>query len=102
MKLSVTAEEVALFFAQMLDHEYTTKKVFRENFFKDWRKVKPERHQLCFIWKDEIYVTVTCITGVCLVVSLHQSPKAYHAELILRFLVFSALENTICVRALIC
>ncbi|TKS73123.1 DNA topoisomerase 1 [Collichthys lucidus] len=38
VKLSVTAEEVALFFAQMLDHEYTTKKVFRENFFKDWRK----------------------------------------------------------------
>ncbi|KAF1387269.1 hypothetical protein PFLUV_G00103620 [Perca fluviatilis] len=38
MKLSLAAEEVALFFAQMLDHEYTTKKVFRENFFKDWRK----------------------------------------------------------------
>lgn len=40
VKLSLAAEEVALFFAQMLDHEYTTKKVFRENFFKDWRKVK--------------------------------------------------------------
>lgn len=39
VKLSLAAEEVALFFAQMLDHEYTTKKVFRENFFKDWRKV---------------------------------------------------------------
>ncbi|PWA33117.1 hypothetical protein CCH79_00012999 [Gambusia affinis] len=38
MKLSLAAEEVALFFAQMLDHEYTTKKVFRENFFRDWRK----------------------------------------------------------------
>ncbi|XP_011605287.2 DNA topoisomerase I, mitochondrial isoform X1 [Takifugu rubripes] len=38
VKLSLAAEEVALFFAQMLDHEYTTKKVFRENFFKDWRK----------------------------------------------------------------
>ncbi|XP_024137438.1 DNA topoisomerase I, mitochondrial isoform X2 [Oryzias melastigma] len=43
MKLSAAAEEVALFFAQMLDHEYTTKKVFRENFFKDWRKeMSPE------------------------------------------------------------
>lgn len=41
VKLSLAAEEVAVFFAQMLDHEYTTKKVFRENFFKDWRKVKP-------------------------------------------------------------
>ena len=39
MKLGLAAEEVALFFAQMLDHEYTTKAVFRENFFKDWRKV---------------------------------------------------------------
>uniref|UniRef100_A0A8D0AV34 DNA topoisomerase I n=1 Tax=Sander lucioperca TaxID=283035 RepID=A0A8D0AV34_SANLU len=38
VKLSPAAEEVALYFAQMLDHEYTTKKVFRENFFKDWRK----------------------------------------------------------------
>nr|XP_023683059.1 DNA topoisomerase I, mitochondrial-like isoform X1 [Paramormyrops kingsleyae]XP_023683060.1 DNA topoisomerase I, mitochondrial-like isoform X1 [Paramormyrops kingsleyae]XP_023683061.1 DNA topoisomerase I, mitochondrial-like isoform X1 [Paramormyrops kingsleyae]XP_023683062.1 DNA topoisomerase I, mitochondrial-like isoform X1 [Paramormyrops kingsleyae]XP_023683064.1 DNA topoisomerase I, mitochondrial-like isoform X1 [Paramormyrops kingsleyae]XP_023683065.1 DNA topoisomerase I, mitochondrial- len=38
VKLSPAAEEVALFFAQMLDHEYTTKDVFRNNFFKDWRK----------------------------------------------------------------
>ncbi|XP_063052906.1 DNA topoisomerase I, mitochondrial isoform X2 [Engraulis encrasicolus] len=38
MKLSPAAEEVALFFAQMLDHEYTTKEVFRNNFFTDWRK----------------------------------------------------------------
>lgn len=42
VKLSLAAEEVAVFFAQMLDHEYTTKEVFRENFFKDWRKVRPE------------------------------------------------------------
>ncbi|KAK5928413.1 hypothetical protein CgunFtcFv8_013479 [Champsocephalus gunnari] len=38
VKLSLATEEVCLFFAQMLDHEYTTKKVFRENFFTDWRK----------------------------------------------------------------
>ncbi|XP_043120062.1 LOW QUALITY PROTEIN: DNA topoisomerase I, mitochondrial [Puntigrus tetrazona] len=38
LKLSLPAEEVALFFAQMLDHEYTTKEVFRNNFFRDWRK----------------------------------------------------------------
>ncbi|KAJ8281210.1 hypothetical protein GJAV_G00064860 [Gymnothorax javanicus] len=38
VKLSLAAEEVALFFAQMLDHEYTTKEIFRNNFFKDWRK----------------------------------------------------------------
>lgn len=41
VKLSLAAEEVALFFAQMLDHDYTTKTVFQENFFTDWRKVKP-------------------------------------------------------------
>ncbi|XP_061577305.1 DNA topoisomerase I, mitochondrial isoform X2 [Cololabis saira] len=47
MKLGLAAEEVAVFFAQMLDHEYTTKKVFRENFFKDWRKeMTPEERSL--------------------------------------------------------
>lgn len=40
MKLSPEAEEVATFFAKMLDHEYTTKDIFRKNFFKDWRKVR--------------------------------------------------------------
>lgn len=39
MKLSPEAEEVATFFAKMLEHEYTTKDIFRKNFFKDWRKV---------------------------------------------------------------
>lgn len=39
MKLNAPAEEVATFFAKMLDHEYTTKDIFRKNFFKDWRKV---------------------------------------------------------------
>ncbi|RXM28286.1 DNA topoisomerase 1 [Acipenser ruthenus] len=38
MALSLAAEEVAGFFAHMLDHEYTTKEVFRNNFFTDWRK----------------------------------------------------------------
>ncbi|KAM4618651.1 DNA topoisomerase 1 [Polymixia lowei] len=38
VKLSLAVEEGALYFGQMLDHEYTTKDVFRENFFKDWRK----------------------------------------------------------------
>lgn len=47
MKLSLAAEEVALFFAQMLDHEYTTKDVFRENFFKDWRKVGRDEVYCC-------------------------------------------------------
>uniref|UniRef100_UPI00358FEAEB DNA topoisomerase I, mitochondrial-like n=1 Tax=Myxine glutinosa TaxID=7769 RepID=UPI00358FEAEB len=38
MKLSRKAEEVAGFYGKMLDHEYTTKKSFRNNFFDDWRK----------------------------------------------------------------
>ncbi|KAK5902648.1 hypothetical protein CesoFtcFv8_007884 [Champsocephalus esox] len=47
VKLSLATEEVCLFFAQMLDHEYTTKKVFRENFFTDWRKeMTPEERAL--------------------------------------------------------
>uniref|UniRef100_A0A0N5API8 DNA topoisomerase I n=1 Tax=Syphacia muris TaxID=451379 RepID=A0A0N5API8_9BILA len=38
LKLSEPAEEVAGFYARMLDHEYTSKDVFNNNFFKDWRK----------------------------------------------------------------
>lgn len=38
LELSQDAEEVATFYARMLDHDYTTKKVFNDNFFRDWRK----------------------------------------------------------------
>ncbi|KAG9509934.1 DNA topoisomerase 1, partial [Fragariocoptes setiger] len=45
VKLSPEAEEVAGFYARMLDHDYTKKKEFNDNFFKDWRKTmnKTER-----------------------------------------------------------
>ncbi|KAJ8010610.1 hypothetical protein DPEC_G00076860 [Dallia pectoralis] len=48
MKLSLAAEEVATFYGKMLDHEYTTKSVFQENFFNDWREemTKEEREQI--------------------------------------------------------
>ncbi|XP_026726985.1 DNA topoisomerase I, mitochondrial isoform X3 [Trichoplusia ni] len=39
MRLSQDAEEVAGFYARMLDHDYTTKSTFNNNFFTDWRKV---------------------------------------------------------------
>lgn len=38
MKLSEETEEVASFYARMLDHDYTTKDVFNKNFFHDWRQ----------------------------------------------------------------
>uniref|UniRef100_A0A182IUK9 DNA topoisomerase I n=1 Tax=Anopheles atroparvus TaxID=41427 RepID=A0A182IUK9_ANOAO len=38
IRLSEGSEEVAGFYARMLDHDYTSKQVFNENFFKDWRK----------------------------------------------------------------
>jgi len=38
MELSESAEEVAGFYARMLDHEYTSMDQFNKNFFKDWRK----------------------------------------------------------------
>ncbi|XP_069847628.1 DNA topoisomerase I, mitochondrial-like isoform X1 [Dipodomys merriami] len=45
--LSLAAEEVATFYGKMLHHEYTTKEVFRNNFFKDWRKeMTPEERLL--------------------------------------------------------
>ncbi|KAK1173909.1 DNA topoisomerase I, mitochondrial-like isoform X1 [Acipenser oxyrinchus oxyrinchus] len=48
MKLSPAAEEVATFFAKMLEHEYTSKEIFRNNFFTDWKKemTKTERKQI--------------------------------------------------------
>lgn len=42
MKLSQDTEEVATFYARMLDHDYTTKKIFNNNFFQDWRDVMTE------------------------------------------------------------
>lgn len=46
MELSPDAEEVAGFFAKMLDHEYTSMDQFRKNFFKDWRKEMTREEQL--------------------------------------------------------
>lgn len=39
MELFEPAEEVASFYAKMLDHEYTSKQIFNKNFLHDWRKV---------------------------------------------------------------
>lgn len=38
MRLSPEAEEVATFYSKMLEHDYTKKDIFNENFFEDWRK----------------------------------------------------------------
>lgn len=54
MKLSPEAEEVATFFAKMLDHEYTTKDIFRKNFFKDWRKVGKMTTTIIFWTKSKL------------------------------------------------
>ncbi|PSN50633.1 DNA topoisomerase 1 [Blattella germanica] len=45
MQLSEPTEEVATFYARMLDHDYTTKEAFNKNFFKDWRKVMNEKEK---------------------------------------------------------
>ncbi|CAB07640.1 DNA topoisomerase 1 [Caenorhabditis elegans] len=39
MKLTLETEEIAQFYAGVLDHEYSTKEAFNKNFMKDWRKV---------------------------------------------------------------
>jgi len=39
VRLSEPAEEVAGFYARMLEHDYTTRDIFNTNFMKDWRKV---------------------------------------------------------------
>ncbi|CAH1955873.1 unnamed protein product [Acanthoscelides obtectus] len=45
IKLSQNAEEVAGFYAKMLDHDYTTKEIFNKNFFKDWRKMMTDKER---------------------------------------------------------
>uniref|UniRef100_A0A914NXB9 DNA topoisomerase 1 n=1 Tax=Panagrolaimus davidi TaxID=227884 RepID=A0A914NXB9_9BILA len=39
MALNLEAEEVATFYARLFGHEYTTKDIFNNNFFNDWRKL---------------------------------------------------------------
>ncbi|KAK4337431.1 hypothetical protein RND71_043635 [Anisodus tanguticus] len=38
VKLQPKSEEVATFYGRMIDHDYTTKKAFNDNFFHDWKK----------------------------------------------------------------
>ena len=38
IKLSTPAEEVATFYSKMIEHDYTKKDIFNDNFFEDWRK----------------------------------------------------------------
>lgn len=45
MKLSQDAEEIATFYARMIEHEYTTKEAFNTNFMKDWRKSMTEKER---------------------------------------------------------
>uniref|UniRef100_A0A7M4F5M1 DNA topoisomerase I n=2 Tax=Crocodylus porosus TaxID=8502 RepID=A0A7M4F5M1_CROPO len=45
MKLSLATEEIATFYAKMLDHEYTTKEIFQNNFFRDWKEEMTEKEQ---------------------------------------------------------
>lgn len=45
MRLSEYAEEVATFYAKMLDNDYTKKDIFNENFFEDWRKEMTEEER---------------------------------------------------------
>nr|XP_040018506.1 DNA topoisomerase I, mitochondrial isoform X1 [Gasterosteus aculeatus aculeatus] len=46
VKLSPAAEEVAVFFGRMLDHEYTFEEVFQANFLTDWRKEMVDEERL--------------------------------------------------------
>ncbi|TRY96099.1 hypothetical protein DNTS_025486, partial [Danionella cerebrum] len=53
MKLTPMTEEIATFYAKMLDHEYTSKEVFQNNFFSDWREemTKEEKKKITSLSK---------------------------------------------------
>ena len=48
MKLQPKAEEIATFYGKMIDHDYTSKQQFNDNFFHDWKKymTSDERHTI--------------------------------------------------------
>ena len=45
MTLRDETEEVAGFYARMIEHEYTTKEIFNNNFMEDWRKVMSDEER---------------------------------------------------------
>lgn len=45
VRLSETSEEIAGFYARMLEHDYTSKDTFNENFFTDWRKMMTDKEK---------------------------------------------------------
>lgn len=64
MKLSQDSEEIACFYAKMLSHDFTSKPVFNDNFFGDWRKAmtgkekeKITKLKLCDFTKMHKYFT---------------------------------------------
>jgi len=66
VELSEAAEEVATFYAKMLDHDYTKKDIFNENFFEDWRKEmdKEERNLITDLSKCNFREITTYFTEV--------------------------------------
>ncbi|XP_004529463.1 DNA topoisomerase 1 isoform X1 [Ceratitis capitata] len=45
MELSEETEEAATFYAKMLNHDYCTKQIFNDNFFKDFRKTMTSKER---------------------------------------------------------
>lgn len=45
MKLSKDTEEIASFYAKMLDHDYTKKEIFNKNFMNDWRDIMTQEEK---------------------------------------------------------
>lgn len=46
IRLSKDAEEMATFYAKLIEHEYTSKNVFNRNFLKNWRDLMTKEERL--------------------------------------------------------
>ena len=71
MVLSDGAEEVAGFYSRMLDHDYSKKDIFNDNFFEDWRKemTDEERQTITSLKKcdfKEMAAYFQMVCGLCL------------------------------------
>lgn len=46
IKLNAKQEEYATLYASMIDTDYNNRKIFRDNFWKDWKKVLGKNHKI--------------------------------------------------------
>lgn len=95
MELSELAEEVATFYAKMLEHDYTKKDIFNKNFFEDWRKEMTDEErkkikklekcnfqEMCDFFKEVTVVDFSLIFRLFKIIHLQCINKRLHFNIL--------------------